>query len=82
MPDKQVSSHDTCLVIDKVVDLAETVIFKLGREKYIRSIEHAVAFAEHQFGKRIACQTAYVRSEGDRLSNWDVKIDTLYRIYR
>jgi tetratricopeptide (TPR) repeat protein len=43
---------------------------------------HTAAFAEHQFGKRIAGKANYERNNGDCISAWDVEIYILCNLYR
>jgi hypothetical protein len=45
-----------------------------------RVLEHLLSFAEHQFGKEVTGNHYREREDGERISNWKVDIEILYRI--
>jgi hypothetical protein len=50
--------------------------------KNVRLLGHLLSYAKIQFGNRILSKSYRERSNGDRISNWDVEIDIMYHIYR
>lgn len=81
MPDTLVPFKDVRSVVEKVVEKTETQIATPRRDKYIKLLEHAVVFAEHQYRKRIEGKAYYERDNGDNIDNWEVEINILCRIY-
>lgn len=68
-------------VIKKVLLQLGAHSLKLGRKKEVILLEHAAAFAENQFGQRIAGTSYYSRANGEGLYNWEAEICILDQIY-
>jgi hypothetical protein len=62
--------NDAYLVVEKVRNQTETQIAKLGKQRYVGLLEHAMIFVEYQFGERIPGRTSYENDKDDRLDNW------------
>jgi hypothetical protein len=80
MPDKLVPFRDVRLVFEKVA-LTDDQISELGRNKHVKLLEHAAAFAEHQFGKRVEGKASYGRDDGACIDAREVEITILCAIY-
>jgi hypothetical protein len=47
----------------------------------IRVLEHLLSYLEYQFGTKVAGIDHRERADGERISNWDVEIEILHKIY-
>jgi hypothetical protein len=81
MPDALIPYDDVYMEIEDLLIQQEALIAKLGKQKYIRLMRHAAAFAENQFGKRVVGTSSYTRDDGDSISHCDVEIRILNVTY-
>jgi tetratricopeptide (TPR) repeat protein len=58
--------------------LNEILASKKGNE--CRVLEHLLSFAEHQFGKGVTGKDYRERDDSERISNWIVDIEILYKV--
>lgn len=84
MPDTLLQYGHVWPVIKEELFIPEgdsVILVKLGSKRYFKLLQHTAAFAEHQFGKRIAGKADYQRENGNCLDNWIVEISILSSIY-
>jgi hypothetical protein len=81
MPDmRRQSFKDVCSVVNTALEQSEEQMFKLGRKKYIRLLQHTETYVEIQFGKQVAGKASYERDNGDSIDNWTIEICVLLKI--
>jgi hypothetical protein len=63
-------------------EVTRLIIEKLASKKGndCRVLEHLLSFAEHQFWKGVTGKNYREKDDGERISNWEVEIDYLYKI--
>jgi tetratricopeptide (TPR) repeat protein len=67
----------------EVVQNLNDSIFKAPEkfQRNVRVVDHALSYAEFQFGDRVEGKAYRERGNGDRISNWTVEIEILHRVY-
>jgi tetratricopeptide (TPR) repeat protein len=81
MPERLLPFRDVLSAIKEATNQTEAQIATLGSKRHVRLLKHTATFGEHQFGNRIAGESAYKRDNGDCIKNWDVEICILFGIY-
>jgi hypothetical protein len=78
-----------CLILKKLpnnrlqlYDKAIQVIIEIliSKTNDIRILEHLLLYAEYQFGQNVPGGDYRERTDGQRIVNWDVEINTLLQI--
>lgn len=81
MPDVLIPFDDVYSTAKDALNQTEAQIANLGTQKYIRLLQHALTFAQNQFGERIAGTSLYSKGKEDRIDVWDVEMNLLSKIY-
>jgi hypothetical protein len=65
--------HEVIQIMDEVL------ASKKGSD--VRMFEHLVSYLEYQFGEKVAGIDYRERVDGGRISNWEIEIEILHRVY-
>ncbi len=69
----QLQSYDEAFRIDE-----EMLVSNKGND--IRALGHLLSYADNQFGQQVKGRDYRERTDGQRIVNWDVEINTLLQI--
>jgi tetratricopeptide (TPR) repeat protein len=64
---------------DEAVRIVEETLAS-NKGKDIRVLEHLLSYADNQFGQQVEERDYRVRTDGERIANWDVDINILLKI--
>jgi hypothetical protein len=81
MPVALLPLKDVYSTVDEVLKQTEAQVAKIGKDRYIRLLQHAATFTKSQFGKRVKESASYSRDDGDCVDAWNVEINVLNHIY-
>jgi hypothetical protein len=72
LPNKLQSYSEVVQIIDEIL--------RLNKGNNARVLNHLLSYADYQFGEHVAGSKYRERSDGQRISNWDVDINILLKI--